>query len=128
MNLVAVFVGGLVGTALRLSADALLPHGDDAFPLSTLLINVIGSFALGMLVSRLWPVAPEWLRFGLGAGLLGSFTTFSAVAASVVLLAQSGAWLVGLVYLFLSVAGGIGAALLGLRLGRRDTPAIGPDE
>ncbi len=43
-------VGGLVGTGLRLGIDALLPHGDDGFPLSTLLINVAGSFALGMLV------------------------------------------------------------------------------
>ena len=87
-----MLVGGLVGTGLRLGIDALLPHADDAFPWSTLLINVVGSFALGVLVARVWPTAPAWLRAGLGAGLLGSFTTFSAVAVSLVALADAGEW------------------------------------
>lgn len=121
--MLAVLAGGLVGTGLRLGIDALLPHGDDGFPVSTLLINVAGSFALGMLVGRAWPVAPEWLRFGLGTGLLGSFTTFSALAASLVTLTKSGQVLVGLLYLVLSLGGGIGAAVLGLRAGR---PRPGP--
>jgi CrcB protein len=129
--ILAVLAGGLLGGSLRLGIDALLPHGDDGFPLSTLLINVAGSFALGMLVSRVWQVAPEWVRFGLGTGLLGAFTTFSALVASVYLLSSRGLWLVALLYLGLSLVGGIGAALLGLRLGRpRDAaaPEIGPDE
>jgi fluoride exporter len=124
VNLLAVCAGGLLGTGLRLGVDALLPHGDGGFPLSTLLINVIGSFALGMLVSRVWPVAPEWLRFGLGTGVVGSFTTFSALVASIVLLVSSGAPLIALLYGVLSLVGGIGAALLGLRLGRRAIPEI----
>lgn len=128
MTLLAVVVGGLVGTGLRLGIDALLPHGDAGFPVSTLLINVAGSFVLGMLVSRVWPVAPEWLRFGLGTGVLGSFTTFSALVASMVLLVVSDAPLIALLYCVLSLAGGIGAALLGLRLGRRAIPAIGAAE
>ncbi len=131
MNLLAVFLGGLVGTGLRLGIDALLPHGDDGFPLSTLLINVAGSFVLGMLVSRVWPVASERVRFGLGTGLLGSFTTFSALVASVSLLGFRGAGVLALLYLLLTLVGGIGAAMLGLRLaGRRNAaaPEIGPEE
>lgn len=131
MNVVAVLIGGLAGTGLRLGIDALLPHQPDAFPLSTLLINVTGSFALGLLVARVWPTAPDWLRFGLGTGLLGSFTTFSALAAAVVQLTVAGEQVVALVYLLLSLVLGIAAAAAGLRLGRRPAaavPQIGPEE
>jgi CrcB protein len=128
MNILAVLVGGLVGTALRLTVDALLPHGDAGFPWSTLLINVTGSFALGMLVARVWPIAPEWLRLGLGTGVLGSFTTFSALVASSFLLTVSGLPLIALAYVVATLAAGIGAALLGLRIGRRPVPQIGAEE
>ncbi len=127
----AVLAGGLLGAGLRLGIDALLPHGDDGFPLSTLLINVSGSFVLGMLVGRVWPVAPEWLKYALGTGLLGAFTTFSALVASVVLLTVHGQVGLAVLYLLLTLAGGIGAAVLGLRLGRRRDAAateIGPAE
>ncbi len=115
-SILAVAVGGMLGAALRLAIDALLPHGPSDFPLSTLLINLAGSFALGLLVARVWPVAPEWVRAGLGAGLVGTFTTFSALAVSLVALGFS--W-IALAYLVLSVGGGLAAALLGLRIGRR---------
>ena len=121
MNIVAVLVGGLIGTTLRLGIEALVPHGPSEFPWSTLLINVVGSFTLGLLVARLWPTAPEWLRFGLGTGLLGSFTTFSAVIASLLTLAMT-APLLSAIYLVASLVLGLGAAWLGLRLGPRPEP------
>lgn len=114
-TLLAVAVGGALGTGLRFAADLLLPHERSGFPLSTLLVNVVGAFALGILVARLWPVAPEWLRAGLGAGLLGSFTTFSAIAVSMIELPLPTAAL----YLGLTLVLGLAAALAGLRLGRR---------
>jgi len=122
MPVLAVLLGGIVGTGLRIGLDALIPHQDDTFPWSTLLINVVGSFALGLLVARVWPVAPGWLRAGLGTGLLGSFTTFSAFAVSIVTLTRSGLGWVAVVYLVVSVAAGLVAAFLGLRLGRRAEP------
>jgi CrcB protein len=128
MNLLAVVAGGLLGTGLRLGVDALLPHGDTGFPWSTLLVNIAGSFALGLLVARVWPTAPAWLRFGLGTGVLGSFTTFSALVASVLTLAQDGQLILGTAYLLVTLGAGIGAAAAGLRIGRRPVPAIGPDE
>jgi CrcB protein len=128
VNVLAVFVGGLVGTGLRLGIDALLPHQvPGTFPWSTLIINVAGSFALGLLVARVWPVAPGWLRFGLGTGLLGSFTTFSALIASLVQLsfvypAEA------LLYLGASLALGLGAAWLGLRMGQPRSLELTVDE
>jgi CrcB protein len=129
--LFAVVVGGVIGTALRLAVDLALPHGGGTFPIGTFLVNLIGSFALGALVARLWPVAPEWLRVGLGPGLLGSFTTFSALAVSAVDLTSAGAGPAAVVYVAASLVGGITAAALGIRLGAPsapEPPPIGADE
>jgi len=117
-ELAAVIVGGAVGTGLRLAIDAAVPHTDTEFPLSTLIINCVGAFVLGALVSRLWPTAPAWLKAGLGAGLLGSFTTFSAFAVSLVALSRAGEWMPALGYLGLTLVLGLGSAWLGLALGR----------
>jgi fluoride exporter len=129
--ILAVFAGGMLGTAARWGIDLLLPHGGGAFPVGTLLVNLAGSFALGLLVARFWPVAPEWLRAGLGPGVLGSFTTFSALAVSAVELTASDAPATAVLYVAASLVGGIAAAALGIRLGApRATapPPIGPDE
>ena len=124
-ELAAVAIGGAIGAALRLGLDTLVPHGDDAFPVSTLAINTIGAFALGLIVARVWPLAPAWVRAGLGAGLLGTFTTFSAVAVSLVSLSAAGEWMLALAYLAATLLLGLGAAALGLRLGRvSPTPPI----
>ena len=116
--LLAVLLGGAVGTALRLAIDAALPHDDASFPLSTLIINAVGAFVLGALVSRVWGSAPDWLKAALGPGLLGSFTTFSAVAVSLVSLTAANEWMPALGYLGLTLVLGLGAAALGLALGR----------
>lgn len=127
-ELVAVFVGGIVGTGLRYGADALIPHTNTTFPLSTLLVNVVGSFLLGLLVARFWMRASTWLKAGLGTGLVGSFTTFSAIMVSIVAQASNGLWLLSLGYLILSLAIGFGAAALGLRLGSGMVPIDWVDE
>jgi fluoride exporter len=106
---------------LRLSIDFALPHADNTFPLSTRIINVVGAFALGALVSRFWSTAPGWLKAGLGPGLLGSFTTFSAFAVSLISLSAAGEWMPALAYLALTLVLGFGAAGLGLALGKPTT-------
>jgi len=116
-SLPAVFLGGLAGTTLRLLIDLLVPHSDDGFPVSTLLINVVGAFALGLLTARLWPRASASLRALLGPGLLGSFTTYSAFAVSLVALADAAEWLLAAVYLVATIGLGLGAAWAGLHLG-----------
>lgn len=129
--LLAVIAGGALGTGLRLAVDTALPHGGAEFPLGTLLVNLAGAFLLGLLVARAWPVAPDWLRAGLGAGLLGSFTTFSALAVSAVELTASGAVGTAIAYLAASLVGGLAAAFLGIRLGSRVAhphPPIEADE
>ena len=119
MQLLAVIVGALVGTALRLGIDRAIPHTDSTFPTSTLLINVVGSFALGFLTARAWPTATPTTKAFLGPGVLGSFTTFSAVAVALVSLVVAHQLLLAAVYLAVTVVGGLLAAFAGLRLGRR---------
>ena len=127
-ELLAVVLGGMLGTGLRLLVDVLIPHGDAGFPVSTLLVNVAGSFALGLLVSRLWAHAPRWLKAGLGTGLIGSFTTFSSLMVSLVAQASLGLWMLAAGYLVLSLVLGFAAAALGLRLGRLRLPIDWVDE
>lgn len=125
-ELLAVLIGGMLGTGLRLAADLLVPHEDSGFPLSTFLVNVLGSFALGLIVSTLWARAERWLRAGLGAGLVGSFTTFSAVMVSLVAQGAQGLWALAAGYLVLSLLLGFAAAALGLWLGGRRPTAAPP--
>ena len=129
-NLVAVFVGGAAGTALRLTIDSLIVHSDSEFPLSTLLINIVGSLVLALLVSRVWSRVTDWVKAGLGPGLVGGFTTFSAVMVSMVTLAASNEILLALVYFALTIVFGFGAAAAGFWIGRRRTgsPSIEGDE
>ena len=117
----AVFLGGMAGTGLRLGIDQALPHADTAFPASTLIANTIGAFVLGWLVAGLWtrPGLPPWLKAAVGAGVLGSFTTYSAVMVSLVALGSAGFPALGWVYLAATLLLGFGAAALGLRLGNR---------
>jgi CrcB protein len=115
----AVAIGGLVGTGLRLACDLAFPHADGEFPVETLVVNLAGAFALGWLVGGLWtrPSTPMWLRAGLGSGVLGSFTTLSAVMASLLLLTAGGDVGFADAYLLASVIGGLGLAAAGLRIG-----------
>jgi CrcB protein len=115
----AVFVGGLVGTGLRFALDVALPHADDGFPWSTLIVNLVGAFALGWLAGGLWtrPSTPAWLKAGVGSGVIGSFTTLSAVMGSLTILGREGEVALAAVYLGVSLVAGLALAAGGLKLG-----------
>lgn len=117
----AVAAGGLIGSELRYGLGLAFPDQPGSIPWATLWINVAGSFILAALTTA-WMARPRtafWLRAGLGPGLLGSFTTFSAVVFSVDQLARAGQHPVWVAYLALSLLLGLLAAGLGWRLGRR---------
>ncbi|TFC25217.1 CrcB family protein [Cryobacterium sp. TMT2-18-3] len=125
----AVFLGGMVGTGLRLGIDQALPHTDTDFPASTLIANTIGAFILGWLVAGLWtrPGLPAWVKAALGTGVLGSFTTYSAVMVSLVALGAAGFPALGWLYLAATLLLGFGAAALGLQLGAQLRHRVLPD-
>lgn len=116
----AVAVGALVGTELRYGLGVLFPEPAGAIPWTTLAINVCGSFVLAALTT-VWIARPRtafWLRAGIGPGLLGSFTTFSAVVFSIDQQARSGQHPTWLIYLGLSLVLGLGAAAAGWKTGK----------
>ena len=77
--------GGFVGTVLRYAITRIVPGG--SFPLSTLIVNVVGCLALGVLAgSRI----PEGARAIVFIGVLGGFTTFSAFGNETFLLLRDG--------------------------------------
>ncbi|WP_407709663.1 fluoride efflux transporter FluC [Arthrobacter nitrophenolicus] len=119
----AVSAGGLVGSELRYGLALAFPDQPASLPWATLWINVAGSFVLAALTTA-WMARPRtafWLRAGLGPGLLGSFTTFSAVVFAVDQLARAGQHPVWIAYLALSLLLGLAAAAAGWRLGKRLT-------
>lgn len=116
----AVAAGALLGTELRYGLGLLFPEAANALPWTPLWINVSGSFILATLTT-LWMARPKtafWLRAGIGPGLLGSFTTFSAVVFAVDQQARGGNHSTWMAYLALSLVLGLGAAAAGWKAGK----------
>lgn len=113
----AVAIGGAVGSVLRYSLDLIWPSN---FGLATLVINVIGSFTIGVLVTGVFTrkTLPHWLPAALGPGLLGGFTTMSGFAQWMTSYILIGNMAIILAYLLGSVVLGLAAAWAGLALGR----------
>jgi len=89
LEITALLVGGGIGAGARYVLDGAIMRGrSGAFPLGVLVVNVLGSFLLGLLTG-IPHVAAVWLTI-LGVGVLGGFTTFSTVAVETALLAQRG--------------------------------------
>ena len=85
----ALIVGGGIGAGARYLLDGAIIRGrKDAFPLGILVVNIVGSFLLGLLAG-VPQVPPAWFAI-IGTGVLGGFTTFSTVAVETALLAQRG--------------------------------------
>lgn len=97
-----VALGGAVGTLTRFALGAAV--GDVAgVPIGILVINVVGAFALGLLLEALALRGPEdgarrTTRLLLGTGVLGGFTTYSLLATDIAELLLRGESLGGLVY------------------------------
>jgi CrcB protein len=116
----AVAVGGLIGTELRFGAGLLFPESAGEVPWTTLAINVAGSFVLATLTT-IWIARPKtafWLRAGIGPGVLGSFTTFSALVLAIDQQIHAGLHTIWLTYLGLSLVLGLGAAAAGWKTGK----------
>ncbi|MDB5703777.1 MAG: fluoride efflux transporter CrcB [Sphingomonas bacterium] len=120
-QLLLVMLGGAVGAGARhLTGRATLAAFGPAFPYGTLAVNLIGGFAMGLLVGSLarMSVPGENWRLLLGVGVLGGYTTFSAFSLDVVNMIQRGDLGIALFYILLSVVGSILALFAGLALVR----------
>ena len=116
MTTLFVAVGGMLGVLARFGVGRLGPAHEQLL-WSTVGINILGSFLLGLLVAGNW--FSDDLREGLGVGFLGGFTTFSTFSVQVVLEVDAGQPGRALSYVAASVLGGLAAATAGYVLGRR---------
>lgn len=106
MTLLLVALGAAVGAPLRHVMGRLFPT---AFPWGTLIVNVAGSFLLGLLTVA---VRGAWLAC-LGTGFCGALTTYSTFGYETVRLVQERARLYAVLNVVVSVVGGLTAAVLG---------------
>lgn len=114
-----VALGGATGAVLRTfiaqTAVSILGKG---FPYGTLIVNVLGSFLMGILFalldSNMISDAP-WRQL-IGLGFLGALTTFSTFSMDSLLLLQKGEWLKASLNVSLNVTVCICVAYLGMRL------------
>ena len=122
MSSLYVAAGGGLGTWLRYLVGRLwgVSGVTTSFPFATLTVNVLGSFAMGLLAGSLARFGShgEGWRLLLGVGLLGGFTTFSAFSLELVNMINRGAWGVAGSYMALSLAGGIFGLFAGLAVVR----------
>ena len=122
-HLVLIALGGAAGASARhLVGQAALRWIGPEWPYGTLAVNILGGFFMGLLVGWIAmtgrPDATA-LRYTLGVGLLGGFTTFSAFSLEVVLMIERKQAAAAAGYAALSVAGAVAALFVGLMLARK---------
>ena len=116
--LALVAAGGAVGTWGRAALGQVMQREPGGWPWSTLLVNLVGAFVLAVMLEVLGRLRRGHvpLRLVLGTGLMGGFTTYSAFAVETVDLLRAGQLALALLYLVLSLAGGLFMALFGFWL------------
>ena len=115
--LLGIFLAGMLGGLVRFQITRYLPASPD-FPWGTLIVNYLGIFCLvylvkGYLVSK---GSSKGVVLALGTGFCGGLTTFSSFILDAVKMLDTGRYISLLVYLVLSVGGGL---LLAYCLGRK---------
>ena len=121
MKLLLVCLGGAIGSGARYlvalwAASAL----GVAFPFGTLIVNLAGSFLLGVLmhVGTSTELLSSDMRLLLATGVLGGFTTYSTFNYETTSYLREGAWTIGALNIAVTVVGCLVAGFAGLALAR----------
>ena len=114
MSWLLVGIGGALGSLVRYGAYRLWPMSPGGWPVPTFTVNLLGSFAIGLLYIYVAARGggAENARLFWMTGVLGGFTTYSAFALESALLGFS---TTGIAYLLTTVIGCLAAALLGMK-------------
>lgn len=107
-------VAGAVGAVSRTMIGLMIKT-----PVATFVVNLIGTFLLCFLVAGMIHKlsSDKSIQDAVTTGFLGSFTTFSALSIETVLLFEDGHFLMGVLYVGISLIGGILTGLLGFHFG-----------
>ncbi len=116
MNYLIIGAGGFVGAITRYSLAVLIgQRWGRSFPLGTFVINITGSFLIGLLMTLMaerFTENPQW-RLLLVVGFLGAYTTFSTFEYETGALLKDGEWL----YASMNVIGSVLVGFIALKLG-----------
>ena len=116
-----ICLGGAIGTGLRYLTSSLAVRwlGVD-FPYGTLIVNVVGSFLIGLIqqVGVTSLLIPETTRLFLTVGIMGGLTTYSSFSYETLRLAQIGAWGQAWINVLVTTAVCLGVCFLGIVVGR----------
>lgn len=118
MIYITIGLFGMIGALLRyylgITIDIWWVY---SFPLGTLMINCLGALILGWFTFYITQLKlPEWFRLGFGIGLIGSFTTFSTFSVETTTLLSNGLIFNALLYVLLSLLGGLLFSFLGYKM------------
>ncbi len=114
LNCIFVGLGGFAGSVLRYLVGLLPIEAANGFPLKTLIINILGSFALGLIAAaaaKSSSIDPKVILM-LKVGVCGGFTTFSTFAYEAQSLMQNGNTWLALAYVLLSLILGVASIFL----------------
>lgn len=116
-DIAAVGTGGFFGAMARYAVSMWVPaqHG---FPYGTLTVNLLGCFFLAWFLqasAASWRISPR-LQLAVGTGFTGAFTTFSTFSAETLQLVANHQLVMALIYVLVSVFGGLGFTALGTRI------------
>jgi len=117
---VAIGVAGALGALARYGVEGAIARRTTSFPWATFVVNVSGSFLLGLVVTLLGErvaVAP-WVRSALAIGFLGAYTTFSTLSLESYRLLEARSYVLAGANLLGSVSTGLVALYGGVVLGR----------
>jgi CrcB protein len=121
MGYLIVFLGGGIGAAMRHGINIAVARAlGTGFPYGTLLINITGSFIMGLVAAYFafkGDASQHWRLF-LTTGILGGYTTFSAFSLDAALLYERGEVGLAALYVIASVAVSIAGLFAGLALVR----------
>ena len=113
-----VAFGGAIGAVMRYSTGNMIET--DGFPTSTFFVNVVGSFALGLLaILAIKQGYSEDVLLFFGVGLLGSFTTMSTFSLENVNLMRDGEYIAALFYISCTFVVCIFSTWIGLSVGQK---------
>jgi fluoride exporter len=119
LRIALLVIFGAAGTLARYELQGIVQHrAHSIFPTGTLVVNLLGCLLLGGITQyglhRL-ALPPDW-RVGISIGFLGAFTTFSTFSLETLRLIEDGEWVRALLYMGISLIGGLVAIVIGMRI------------
>jgi CrcB protein len=119
LRIALLVVFGAAGTLARYELQGIVQQSaGSSFPTGTLVVNLFGCLLLGGITQyglhRL-TLPPDW-RVGISIGFLGAFTTFSTFSLETLRLIEDGEWLRAILYMGISLIGGLLAITMGMRI------------